>query len=76
MLKYWHVMLLVTAKMSYLLIINCLLFWFFTNAFKYIKCQTYNFPHFSRKLLLTTDTELSAIAAPAIIGLSKKPLIG
>jgi hypothetical protein len=26
-----------------------------------------------RKLLLTTDTELKAIAAPAIIGLSRKP---
>lgn len=32
--------------------------------------------HFNRRLFVTTDTELSAIAAPAIIGLSKNPLIG
>jgi hypothetical protein len=34
------------------------------------------FLNFNRKLLLTTDTELKAIAPPAIIGFSKKPLIG
>lgn len=34
------------------------------------------FFHFNRKLLLTTLTLLSAIAAPAIIGLSMNPLIG
>jgi hypothetical protein len=36
----------------------------------------YNDAHFKRKLLVTTDTELSAIAAPAIIGLSINPFIG
>ena len=41
-------------------------------------CKIYyiTFFHFNRKLLLTTLTLLIAIAAPAIIGLSKKPLIG
>src|SRR5690606_2949058 len=34
------------------------------------------FLHFSSKLLLTTLTLLSAIAAPAIIGFNKKPLMG
>ena len=34
------------------------------------------FRHFNRKLLLTTLTLLNAIAAPAIIGLSRKPFIG
>lgn len=32
--------------------------------------------NFNLKLLVTTDTELKAIAAPAIIGFNKKPLIG
>lgn len=36
----------------------------------------YNFNNFNRKLLLTTETELRAIAAPAIIGLSKNPFTG
>lgn len=36
----------------------------------------YIFFIFNRKLLATTDTELSAIAPPAIIGLSKNPLMG
>ena len=36
----------------------------------------YNFNNFNRKLLLTTETELSAIAAPAIMGLSKNPFTG
>lgn len=54
--------------------------------YKVIDCQSivarklfflnYSLAHFSRRLLLTTDTELSAIAAPAIIGFSRKPLIG
>ena len=34
------------------------------------------FFHFSRKLLATTLTLLSAMAAPAIMGLSKKPFTG
>lgn len=37
--------------------------------------NSYNFFHLILKLLVTTDTELKAIAAAAIIGLSKKPLI-
>ena len=36
----------------------------------------YNFEIFNRRLLLTTLTELNAIAAPAIIGLSKMPVNG
>ena len=36
----------------------------------------YTLLHLSRKLLLTTDTELSAIAAPAIIGFKRNPLTG
>lgn len=32
--------------------------------------------YLSRKLLLTTDTELIAMEAPAIIGLSKNPKKG
>ena len=36
----------------------------------------YNFEIFNRRLLLTTLTELNAIAAPAIIGLSKNPFMG
>ena len=35
-----------------------------------------NFKNFNLKLLLTTDTELKAIAAPAIMGFNKKPLYG
>lgn len=35
-----------------------------------------SFLNLSRKLLLTTETELIAMAAPAIIGLSKKPVNG
>lgn len=38
--------------------------------------QLYNLLPFNLRLLLTTDTELSAMAAPAIIGLSIKPQIG
>ena len=39
--------------------------------------KTYsNRAHFNRKLLLTTLTLLKAIAAPAIIGFNKNPLIG
>jgi hypothetical protein len=33
-----------------------------------------NFIHFNLRLLLTTLTELNAIAAPAIIGFNKKPV--
>ena len=33
-----------------------------------------SFNAFNLRLLLTTETELSAMAAPAIIGSSKKPL--
>lgn len=40
------------------------------------KKYSYNFFHFNLKLLLTTLTELSAIAAPAIIGFNKNPLKG
>ncbi len=36
----------------------------------------FNFIYFNLRLLLTTDTELNAIAAPANIGFNKKPLIG
>ena len=36
----------------------------------------YNFANFNLKLLLTTDIELNAIAAPAIIGFNKNPLTG
>lgn len=36
----------------------------------------YNFLDLNLRLLLTTLTELSAMAAPAIIGLNKNPLIG
>lgn len=36
----------------------------------------YNFENLRRRLLLTTLTLLSAIAAPAIIGSSKNPLRG
>ncbi len=32
--------------------------------------------HFNRKLLVTTLTLLNAIAAPAIIGFKRKPLMG
>ena len=35
-----------------------------------------SFAHFNRKLLLTTLTLLRAIAAPAIMGSSRKPLMG
>ena len=38
--------------------------------------MSYNDCIFNRKLLLTTLTELRAIAAPAIMGFSKNPLIG
>lgn len=38
--------------------------------------HTYYFFHFNRRLLLTTLTLLSAIAPPAIIGLSRNPLKG
>ena len=38
--------------------------------------RSYNFSRFKRKLLLTTETELSAMAAPAIIGFSRKPKLG
>ncbi len=38
--------------------------------------QDFNFIHFNLKLLLTTLTELIAIAAPAIIGFSKNPVKG
>jgi hypothetical protein len=38
--------------------------------------KNYTFFAFGRKLLLTTDTELKAIAAPAIIGFNRNPLIG
>lgn len=34
------------------------------------------FFHFNRKLLLTTLTLLSAIAAPAIMGSNRNPLMG
>jgi hypothetical protein len=36
----------------------------------------YNFSDLSLRLLVTTETELNAIAAPAIIGFNKKPLNG
>ena len=36
----------------------------------------YNFFVFNLKLLLTTLTELNAIAAPAIMGFKRKPLMG
>ena len=36
----------------------------------------YNFVVFNLKLLLTTETELNAIAAPAIMGSNKNPLTG
>ena len=36
----------------------------------------YNFFVLNLKLFVTTLTELSAIAAPAIIGLNKNPLMG
>src|SRR5690606_37844491 len=35
-----------------------------------------SFERLSRRLLVTTDTELSAMAAPAIIGSNRKPLKG
>ena len=38
--------------------------------------SAYNLTVFKRRLFVTTDTELRAIAAPAIIGLSRKPLTG
>jgi hypothetical protein len=41
-----------------------------------VKVDYPSFWDFSRRLLLTTDTELSAIAAPAIIGFSMTPQIG
>jgi hypothetical protein len=40
------------------------------------KLKAQSFFVFNRRLLLTTLTELKAIAAPAIIGFNKKPLIG
>ncbi len=36
----------------------------------------YNFLVFKRRLFDTTEIELRAIAAPAIIGFKRKPLIG
>lgn len=36
----------------------------------------YNFVPRNLKLFVTTDTELNAIAAPAIIGFNKNPLKG
>ena len=36
----------------------------------------YSLADFNLRLLLTTETELSAMAAPAIIGSSRKPLTG
>ena len=36
----------------------------------------YNFFDFNRRLFVTTLTELKAMAAPAIIGFSKKPFTG
>lgn len=38
--------------------------------------NSYSLSHFSRKLLDTTLTLLSAIAAPAIIGFNKNPVNG
>ena len=38
--------------------------------------SSYRFTHFNLRLFMTTLTELRAIAAPAIIGSSKKPLMG
>ena len=46
------------------------LFISWTNPYRY------NLSPFSRRLLVTTDTELSAIAAPAIMGFKRKPLKG
>jgi hypothetical protein len=38
--------------------------------------EGYNFTVLSRRLLATTDTELRAMAAPAIIGLRRNPFSG
>ena len=52
---------------------NLLCYVFFADC-----CKIYSFEvrYFSHKLLLTTLTELNAIAAPAIIGFNKNPLMG
>lgn len=42
----------------------------------HLSSLTYNLTRFSRKLFVTTVTELIAMAAPAIIGLSRKPVNG
>src|SRR5690606_35138023 len=46
---------------------------YLVSLFVFDRCY---FFHFSLRLLLTTLTLLRAMAAPAIIGLSRKPLIG
>lgn len=48
--------------------------WFVKGADK--RQLPYSFSIFNRKLFTTTETELNAIAAPAIIGFNKKPLMG
>ena len=49
---------------------------FIVVEFVFIESFVCIFFLFSRRLLLTTLTLLMAMAAPAIIGLSRKPLIG
>lgn len=52
------------------LVIQFLLYQFNFNKW------VYNFLPFNLRLFKTTETELNAIAPPAIIGSNKKPLIG
>jgi hypothetical protein len=51
-------------------------FSFETNGGHAKLTSTYNFTLRNRSALLTTESELKLIAAPAIIGLSNKPITG
>lgn len=50
--------------------------WFFSCGPSAIKPDIHNLTRFSRDALVTTETELNAIAAPAMIGDSNKPNVG
>lgn len=56
-------------------VLNCFVFIFIDFTWRSNR-RYFNFIYFNLKLLLTTLTELNAIAAPAIIGFNKNPQNG
>ena len=55
---------------------NCVAGSFLKFGWKWLLRNCYNLTRFSRNALVTTDTELSAMAAPAMTGDSSKPKAG